>query len=201
MSPRRSFLAAGLLGACAAPDRPSPPLSGETAIVAAEAWHTDICLPAGALSGGPLAALAARAPGAAGFALGFGLESWMRAERPGSGEALAALSGGPAVVSVRALPGAVPPGTEDAVTLRLPAGGPSAIAHFVAGQVTGPLDVRPDGGWTLLPSRLRYSLGFTCNTWVMEALFRAGLPVPVAGMRFRTETMAALWREAARQGR
>ena len=46
------------------------------------------------------AALAARAPGAAGFALGFGLESWMRAERPGSGGALAALCGGPAVVSV-----------------------------------------------------------------------------------------------------
>ncbi len=199
MPPRRSFLAAGLLGACATPDPPSPPLSAETVIVSAEAWHTDLCLPAGALMGGPLAVLGAQAPGAAAFALGFGLESWMRAERPGSGEALSAISGGPAVVSIRALSGPVPPGSEDAVALRLPAGGRSAIVHFVADQITQPPEVRPDGGWTLLPSRLRYSLGFTCNTWVMEALSRAGLPVPVSGMRFRNETMAALWREAGRQ--
>jgi hypothetical protein len=57
----------------------------------------------------------------------------------------------------------------------------------------------PGGGWLLLPARTPYSLGFTCNTWVMQALARAGLPVPVAGIRLRGEAMAALRAEAARQ--
>lgn len=189
-----------MAGACATPDAPAIPLSAETVTVSAEAWHTDLCLERVALAGGALAPLIGAAPGAAAFALGFGLETWMRAERPGSAEALSALAGGPAVVSVRALRGTVPPGSEDTVILRLPAGGLLAIARFVAGQVSEPLAVRPDGGWTLLRSRLRYSLDFTCNSWVMEALARAGLPVPVAGIRFRSETMAALRREARRQG-
>lgn len=200
MPPRRALLAAGLAGACATPAPPAPVLSAETVTVSAEAWHTDLILPAHALAAGPLAPLVRAAPGAAGFALGFGLESWMRAERPGSGEALSALSGGPAVVSIRALAGPLPPGAEEAVTLRLPQGGRDAIARFVADQLAEPPWARPDGGWTLLGSRLRYRPGFTCNSWVMQALALAGLPVPVAGMRFRGETMAALRREAVRQG-
>ncbi len=168
--------------------------------VAAEAWHTDLCLPAAAVAEGPLAGFARGAPGARAFAFGFGLESWMRAERPGSGEALAALSGGPAVVSVRALAGEVPPGAEEVVALRLPAGGLAAIAAFIRGQVQGPLPPAPASGALLLvPSGLRYTLGFTCNGWTMRALALAGLPVPVAGIRLRGEAMAALRAEAARQ--
>lgn len=201
MPSRRAILAAATLGACARP--PSPPARplGDAALrVSAEAWHTDLCLPAAMVRAGPLAPFAAAAPGAAGFAFGFGLESWMRADRPGSAEALGALSGGPAVVSVRALAGPLPPGAEEAVDLRLPSGGEAAIAAFVAGQAEAPLPPAPSSGaWLLVPSRLRYTLGFTCNTWVMQALAEAGLPVPVSGIRFRGEAMAALRAEALRQ--
>ena len=200
MPARRAILAAALLGACTAPRQPAPRLGAEALVVAAEAWHTDLCLPAAALAGTPLSPVAARAPRARAFAFGFGLEAWMRTARPGSAEALSALGGGPAVVSVRALAGAVPPGAEEEVALRLPAGGTAAIAAFVAGQVAGPLPPAPaSGAWLLVPSRLPYSLGFTCNTWVMRALAEAGLPVPVAGIRLRGSAMAALRAEATRQ--
>nr|WP_246523434.1 DUF2459 domain-containing protein [Neoroseomonas eburnea] len=168
--------------------------------VAAESWHTDLCLAARTVRAGPLAPFAAEAPGAPTFAFGFGLESWMRAERPGSGEALAALGGGSALVSVRALSGPVPPGAEESVTLRLPEGGLAAIVAFIAGQVDPPLPpAPPSGAWLLVPSRLRYAPDFTCNTWVMRALAVAGLPVPVTGIRLRGAAMAALHAEAARQ--
>lgn len=199
--PSRRLLLPGLLAACAAaPPREAPPLSEDVAWIAAEAWHLDLCLPAGALAGGALAPVARGAPSAAAFAFGFGLEAWMRAERPGSGEALGALSGGPAVVSVRALPGPVPATAEESLPLRLPAGGTAAIAAFVAGQVTAPPPpADPRGRQLLIPSRLPYSLRFTCNTWVMRALAEAGLPIPVAGIRLRGEAMAALRAEQARQ--
>jgi hypothetical protein len=202
MVARRPLFASVLLGACAAPGPVAPPraLGAGSVVVAAEAWHTDLCLPAAVVRGGRLAPLATGAPAAAAFAFGFGLESWMRADRPGFTEALGAVAGGPAVVSVRALPGALPPGAEDSVALRLPDGGFEAIAAFVTGGVAGPLAPAPPGGaWLLLPARRRYSLGFTCNTWVMQALAESGLPVPVDGIRLRGEVMAALRLEAARQ--
>jgi hypothetical protein len=200
--PSRRLLLPGLLAACAgAPPGPAPAaLSEEAAWIAAEAWHLDLCLPTGALAGGPLAPILRGAPSAAAFAFGFGLEAWMRAARPGSGEALGALTGGPAVVSVRALAGPVPATAEESLRLRLPAGGTAAIAGFVAGQVASPLpSADPQGRLLLIPSRLPYALRFTCNTWVMRALAEAGLPVPVAGIRLRGEAMAALRAEQARQ--
>lgn len=203
MIPRRAALALPLAacGGAAGPARPPPPLSAEAAIVAAEAWHTDLCLPAAALRDGPLAPALAEAPGAPGLALGFGLEAWMRADRPGSAEALGALTGGPGVVSFRILWAAVPPGAEESVALRLPEGGTAAIAAFVAGQLAGPPPPAPPSGrWLLVPSRLPYTLGFTCNTWVLRALAEAGLPVPGAGIRLRGEAMAAIRAEAVRQG-
>lgn len=202
MKARRSLLAAALTAGCAAPGpRTAPqPHGTETLKVAAESWHTDLCLAARTVWAGPLAPFAAEAPAAQAFAFGFGLESWMRAARPGSGEALAALGGGPALVSVRALPGPVPPGAEDSVTLRLPEGGLARIVAFIAGQVEPPLPpAPPSGAWLLVPSRLRYSPDFTCNTWVMRALAEAGLPVPATGIRLRNAAMAALHVEAARQ--
>lgn len=203
MTPRRPLLASVLLGACAAPGPPGPPptLGTDGVLVAAEAWHTDLCLAAAMVRAGPLAPLAAGAPAAAAFAFGFGLDSWMRADRPGLTEALGAVTGGPAVVSVRATAGALPAGAEESVALRLPAGGGAAIAGFILGSIAAPLaPAPPGGGWLLLPARPRYALGFTCNTWVMQALAEAGLPVPVAGISLRGEAMAALRAEAARQG-
>lgn len=201
MQQRRAILAAALAGACAGPaPRASRPLGAEGVIIAAEAWHVDLCLPGAAVRSGALAPFAAAATRAAGFAFGFGLESWMRADRPGSAQALAALGGGPAVVSVRALAAEVPPGAEEQAPLRLPDGGTDAIARFILGQVAVPVPpASPSGAWLLVPSRLPYSIGFTCNGWVMRALAEAGLPVPVAGIRLRGAAMAAVRAEAARQ--
>ena len=88
------------------------------------------------------------------------------------------------------------------MALRLPGGGLDAHHGVHPGQHRRPAGPAPArGGWLLLPARRRYSLGFTCNTWVMQALAEAGLPVPVAGIRLRGEAMAALRAEAARQAR
>ncbi len=199
MPTRRAILASALGGGCTTRPMPAPPLGAGRLLVAAESWHTDLCLPTAALAGTPLAPVAG-VPGRGGaMALGFGLDSWMRADRPGSAELLAALSGGPAVVWMRALDGPFPAGAEDVVPLRLPAGGTAAIAAFVAGQVAAPLPALRPGRSVLVPSRLPYALDFTCNTWVMQALALAGLPVPVAGIRLRSGAMAAIHAEAARQ--
>lgn len=205
MIPRRA-LPALLAGACAAPPAPptgpGPPLSpGHALIVIAESWHTEICLPSHALASTALAPVRAGAPSAAAFSFGFGLESWMRADRPGLSESLEALTGGVAVVSIRALHGAVPPGAEEAVALRLPEGGIAAIAAFVAGQMDGPVppSLPPGAGLRLVPSVIAYSLRFTCNTWVVRALAEAGLPVRFEGIILRREAMAAIRREALRQ--
>ncbi len=200
MPSRRAILCAALAGGCAAPLPPARPLGEERVTVSAESWHTDLCLPAGALGGTPLASVPGG--GVRAIALGFGLERWMRAARPGSAEALAALGGGPALVWLRALSGPVPDTADEAVPLRLPTGGTAAIARFVAGQLTVPLPVAMEAGAAaLLPSRLAYAPDFTCNTWVLKALAEAGLPVPVAGIRFRRGTMAAIHAEAERQAR
>uniref|UniRef100_UPI0018E06062 hypothetical protein n=1 Tax=Roseomonas rosulenta TaxID=2748667 RepID=UPI0018E06062 len=67
MTPRRPLLASALVGACAAPG-PAPPaasaLGAEGILVAAEAWHTDLCLAAAVVRTSPLAPLAVAAPGA-----------------------------------------------------------------------------------------------------------------------------------------
>jgi hypothetical protein len=204
MTPRRPLLASVLLGACATLDPAAPPpvaLGSDRIAVAAESWHTELCLSAAMVRAGPLSPLAAGAPTATAFAFGFGLEDWMRADRPGFFEALGALTGGPAVASVRATAGPLPPGTEESVELRLPHGSLAAIAAFLRDSIAGPLAAAapPGGRWLLLPARRRYSLGFTCNTWVMQAVAEAGLPVPVAGIRLRGEAMEALRVEAARQ--
>lgn len=190
-----------LLGACTSPGPAEDPrpLSQEAVLVTAQSWHLDLCLTAAAIGAGRLAPLAQGSPTAQAFAFGFGLESWMRAARPGSGEALGALAGGPAVVAIQALPGPAPVTAEESVALRLPYGGHAAIDAFIAGQLEVPLPPVPPGGSLLLPSRRRYSLRFTCNSWVMAALAAAGLPVPVSGVGLRREAMAALRVEAARQ--
>jgi hypothetical protein len=200
----RRALPALLAGACAARPTPSagPPLQpGHTLIVIAESWHTEICLPAHALDSTPLAPVRAGAPSAAAFSFGFGLESWMRAGRPGLSEGFEALTGGVAVVSIRALRGAVPPGAEEVIALRLPPGGVAAIAAFVAGQMRVPVppSLPPGAGLRLVHSVIAYSLRFSCNTWVVRALAEAGLPVRFEGIVLRRETMAAVRAEALRQ--
>lgn len=202
LASRRAVLSVAMLGACAGPERPTPALGRERLIVAAESWHTDLCLAADVVRGSALAPVAAAAPDAAAFAFGFGLDSWMRAAEPGSAEALGAILGGAGAIAVRALPSPVPPAANEHVALRLPPGGTAAIATFVTGQLAAPLPVAtPDGAWILAPSRLRYSVAFTCNTWVMRALAEAGLPVPARGIRLRSAAMAALRAEARRQAR
>lgn len=203
MIPRRAILPTALLAACALPEaapRPRPALSADGLLVAADAWHSELCLAAPVVRAGPLASCARDAPAAKAFAFGFALESWMRAAQPGLAEAFEALGGGPGVIVVRALPDLVPAGTAAAVPLRLPAGGQGAIAAFVMAQLAAPLPPAPPGGaFLLVPAARRYSLDFTCNTWVMAALAAAGLPVPVQGIRLQVDVMDALRAEAARQ--
>ena len=205
MLPRRTLLAL-LPSACAATprQRTGPPTgAGNFLVVIAESWHTEICLPAHALVSTPLAPLRAGAPAAEAFGFGFGLESWMRADRPGLNEALEALASGPAVISVRALRDSVPPGSEEKVALGLPEAGIAAIAAFIAGNISEPVppSMPVCAGLRLVPSSIAYSLHFTCNTWVMRALAEAGLPVPVAGIVLRRQAMAAVRAEAERQAR
>jgi hypothetical protein len=50
----------------------------------------------------------------------------------------------------------------------------------------------PYAGAVYFAAALRYSAGFTCNTWTAEALREAGLPVRVGGVVFAGQVMEQL---------
>ena len=176
-----------LLAGCAAPPRPLPCDPGLHPGATTElgvwlldrGWHTELALPHTALD----AALVALAggEGAAFVAFGFGKRDFVLAEGGDLAVLLAGPIPGPAVVEVtrRAwLP-------EGAVWLPLNREGLAALRGFLAGSVADG-DSQPilRGDGRRLHAAVRgYSLNFTCNTWVAEALAVAGLPVSADGVR------------------
>lgn len=173
-----------LLAGCAAIPPPAGCVTGELgpAIwLVDRGWHTELLLPSGAI-GGPLAQATNRFPGAAFMAFGFGKRDWITAEEQDLATILSGPVPGPGVVEVTgrvALP-------EGAIRLALPPGGMEGVRGFLTRSLADPR-ARPavvsSSGQHFHDASLRYSLAYTCNTWVAEALAAAGLPVRAAGVR------------------
>lgn len=166
-----------LLAACAAtpPDLPPCPPGPPPALVLRDRGiHTELNLDAAVLRG--RTALLAR--GAPGLRLGFGKAGFF--DLPGGpGLTAYALAPFPGPAVVEALPTAATPDPATpgpAIALPLPdAAGLNAFLD--ASLAPGPL---PAGRF--LPAARGYSLAYTCNTWIAEALERGGLPVSPAGV-------------------
>jgi len=179
-----AFFLAVLLAGCAAVPLPAacaPGESGAAVWLVDRGWHTELLLPAGGI-GGPLALAADRFPGAPLIAFGFGKRDWITAEEPDLATILSGPIPGPGVVEVTGR-AALPAG---AIRLGLGQAGIAGLQRFLAASLADPAAppaVVSRYGQHFHDSSRRYSLAFTCNTWVAEALSAAGLPVRPAGVR------------------
>ncbi len=154
-------------------------------------WHAEIVLPAEIAMAGPLGDLASAWP-AAHLAFGFGQRDYLLSADQSLGDMLRALLPGEGAMMLAGHP--LPPeamvGPERSVAVPVTAAGLARLMGFIAAgfarDAAGrPLpigDRRARTGSVIYASGLRYSAGYTCNTWAAEALARAGLPVRAEGV-------------------
>ena len=176
-------------------------------------WHTEIGLPVdlldattreGWLNAVPRREQAEILPSNGRIAFGFGAKVFMTATAPGVSEALAALMNAPGVVAVSGLP-ARPQEIDDYAEVKVTPEGLTRMLGFVRQQVERDAAGRPSllGGFfrgrKLFDSRLRYNTDFTCNTWTLEALRAAGLPVRPQGVVWSRQVMRQAHHIAAAQ--
>ncbi len=164
----------------------------QTLYVIAGGWHTEIGLPAAAMSG-PLAALRDAMPDARYVVFGWGQRDYYMAPNPGLGDFLAAGFPGPSVVLVIPLTQAPAEffGSTNVYAIPVSDDGLERLAQFLWGYIEQDAQHHPrrigDGPYTgsiFYASTGTYSLSNTCNTWTAEALRVAGVPVSANGVVF-----------------
>ncbi|MGH7067607.1 MAG: DUF2459 domain-containing protein [Acetobacteraceae bacterium] len=166
--------------------------------VISNGWHTEIALPAAALTG-PLGVVRVAFPEARYFAFGWGERAFYMSPHPTWTEALRALLPARAVLLVLGL-GMAPPHAFEAgihvAALPVSPSGLSAVAGFVwrsfATSRSGSLQrlgPGPDPASAFYAASGTYDGTHTCNTWTAGALQTAGLPVSSHGVVFAGQVM------------
>jgi len=203
----------GLGGCSAAPPRAELAAASagepvETVVAVVDrGWHTDIALPAAAMTGA-LARLRDAFPGAQYLIFGFGDKVYYMAREETFLGTLAALFPGAAVVLVTGL--RVPPeeafGADHVVTLGVSCAARGRVAAFIAETLAKPpggtlarLDGGPYPGSLFYAANQSYDALHDCNRWTVAALRSAGLAVEPDGVFFAGQAMGAARRLAASQ--
>jgi len=182
---------------------PAAPYAGqaptlETLYVVASGWHTEIGLPAHAMTG-PLTALQSAAPEAQYFVFGWGQRNYYMAQHPGLGDLVEAAMPSSAVMLV--IPLNLPPSEffvgSSVFPVRASRQGLDRLSRFLWDYLEKDPQLVPrqvgDGpysGSTFYASTGTYSIGNTCNTWTAEALRTSGLPVNASGVVFAQQVVA-----------
>ncbi len=176
MSPLRHtlILLALLVGGCAAPIPPICGEEGEPIALIQRGIHTELMLPRTLVEQG-LPAIAQRHPAATTIAFGFGKQGVVGVDEPSILAILASPLPGPAVVEITSIT-AVP---DEAVRLHLPEAGRAPLLAFLREAMAADEQEVADGaraGRSFHPAAYLYTLAYNCNTWLADALARAGLP-------------------------
>ena len=158
-------------------------------------WHTELALPL-QLIDSPLSGLKSDFPGARYLVFGWGARDYYMAQNPGIAEATRALSPGPAVMLVMALPSAP---SENAFVVFVSRQGVARLSRWLwnelakdaAGQAQR-IAAGPYPQSVFYAATGSYDASHTCNTWTAEALRVAGLPVNAAGIIFADQVTAQL---------
>ncbi|WP_376094138.1 DUF2459 domain-containing protein [Roseomonas sp. CCTCC AB2023176] len=148
-------------------------------LVEASLVHTEVLLdwPAEAALPPPF-------PGPGFLGVAFGSRDYFAADSAGPVELLRAFVPGPAAILIAPRAG-VPDG---ALALDVPPDGPGRLARAVAGDLARDAEGRPllvrrtESGGVFLEAGPPYSLAYTCNTWALDLLAAAGVPVSAAGV-------------------
>lgn len=153
----------------------APASDGAAIHVVDGGWHTELVVPAGQVP--PPLPVGTRA-----VSVGFGARGWYMAEAPGSWDGVEAVLGGPGVLLVRPLPAPAETVYDPAraVALAVAPEGAAGLRAFLA-RTLAPMPIRladgPHPGSAFYATETRYRPAYTCNTWVVDALRAAGLPV------------------------
>jgi uncharacterized protein (TIGR02117 family) len=182
-------VAAGCLGPVASLYPPAPQGPAESVWIVDHGWHTGLVIERAAIPAGLLPEQS-DFPGSGYLEVGWGDADFYRAPEPGLGAALrAAVASRASVIHVLGLP--VRPEEAfaggDVVRIRVSRAGFEALVRFVhdsvdrdGHRVAPALGGGPYGTGSFYPSRDRYDLLNTCNTWVARALRAAGAPITPA---------------------
>lgn len=187
-------LASGFAGCAWSPVEPyagrAP--AGQNLYVVASGWHTEIGIPADALSA-PLASLRSALPDTRYFVFGWGQRDYYMAQQPRFGDLVGAAIPAPSVMLV--IPLKQPPPAfftgASVFTIAVSQEGIGRLSQFLWDYLEKDLKHLPrrvgDGPYpdtSFYASTGTYSLANTCNTWTAEALRVAGLPVSATGVVF-----------------
>ena len=192
---------AGTVGACATPPPPiadDGPHAHETAVAVIERGrHTDIALPADALTG-PAASLRQAFPGVKFFVFGFGDRAYLMAHGATVGQSIAALFPSPGVILVTAL-NTTPDrafAADRTVALRLSCTRLNAVTSFIQRALVvkpgGALQRLGDGpypGSAFYATGTTYDLLYDCNRWTADALRSGGFGVVSRGVILASQVM------------
>jgi uncharacterized protein (TIGR02117 family) len=208
----RLLLLVVLLAGCAAPpvhpDDPPQPTDASVYILLHE-WHTEISVPAGRLTGG-LTRFQSIFPDAAYLSFGFGERLYFQKPHTDFIDMVEAVLPGPGTILTTAL--AAPPDQEyhdvQIVKLQLTQAQLDRLADFLWDSFEktpdGRLDKLGDGkfpGYVFYAAAPTYSGFYTCNTWTMEGLDKAGLDAGAPGTLFAYQVMDRVRSLAAQASR
>jgi uncharacterized protein (TIGR02117 family) len=160
-------------------------------------WHTELGLPAGAISG-PLAVLKSDFPSARHLVFGWGARDYYMARNPGMADILRALAPGPAVMLI--IPLKMPPetffGASNTLIVHVSRDGIERLSELLWSVLAAedeaaphPIGAGPYPDSVFYASTGTYNLSHTCNTWTAEALRVAGLPVSATGVVFANQVL------------
>jgi Protein of unknown function (DUF2459) len=167
-------------------------------------WHIDVGFATDDLAG-PLTLAREQFPHARFFTFGFGDRRYLHAHNPDFPNMLAALWPGDGLLLITALQGTPQQafGQSQVVELTVAAGQALQAQRRIAASMSlqngkaqsdGPGPYEGSAYWR---SSLRYSAGYTCNTWAAQILRSTGLPLQVRGVLFAGQ----VWRPVQRLAR
>jgi hypothetical protein len=177
--------------------QPAPAPAVATIYVIDRGWHTELGL-AEPIQDKTLAAVARRFQGARYLVIGFGDSTYLKSRTRGFGTMIGALFPGRGILLVTALraPPAEAFGASQVVPLGVSQDGLEEVLDFLSASFAVPRNgvpreegAGPYPGSLFYASTRTYDLAYTCNTWMAQALHRAGLPVSAGGVIFAGQLM------------
>ncbi len=172
-------------------------------------WHTEISVPTNLITGG-LTRFRSIFPGAAYLSFGFGERLYFQKAQTGAVDMVSAIFPGAGTVLTTALAGPPPEmySTVEMVPIRVTQAELDRLADFLWDSLEKtPNDALVrlgDGkfkGYVFYGAAPTYSGFYTCNTWTMDGLDRAGLRAGAGGVLFAYQVMDVARAIAARAGR